>query len=62
MSDYQKNCSKLKHSVMKFDRSNKFDLCYYGQVVCEEDSLRLKLNTFGGNFYFAGDGILLPTY
>ena len=30
---------------MKFDRSNKFDFCYYGQV-----------NTFGGNIYFAGDG------
>ena len=29
---------KLEHSVMKFDRSNKFDLCYYGQV----NSLRLK--------------------
>ena len=23
---------KLQPSVMKFDRSNKFDLCYYGQV------------------------------
>ena len=23
---------KLQHSVMKFDRSNKFDFCYYGQV------------------------------
>ena len=29
---------KLQHSVMKFDRSNKFDLCNYGQV----NSLRLK--------------------
>ena len=29
-----------QHSVMKFDRSNKFDLCYYGQV----NSLRLKLS------------------
>ena len=29
---------------MKFDRSNKFDLCYYGQV-----------NTFGDTIYFAGD-------
>ena len=28
---------KLHHSVMKFDRSNKFDFCYYGQV----NSLRL---------------------
>ena len=44
---------------MKFDRSNKFDLCYYGQV----NSLRLKssvaskwqVNTFGGNIYFAGN-------
>ena len=49
----------LQHSVMKFDRSNKFDFCYYGQV----NSLRLKsckaskwANTFGGNTYFAGDG------
>ena len=31
---------------MKLDRSNKFDFCYYGQV-----------NTFGGNNYFAGDGV-----
>ena len=45
---------------MKFDRSNKFDFCYYGQV----NSLRLKssvaskwaVNTFGGTIYFAGDG------
>ena len=29
---------------MKYHCSNKFDLCYYGQV-----------NTFGGNIYFAGD-------
>ena len=29
---------KLQYSVMKFDRSNKFDLCYYGQV----NSLLLK--------------------
>ena len=39
---------KLQHSVMKFDRSNKFDLRYYGQV----NSLRV---TFEGNIYFAGD-------
>ena len=47
---------------MKFDRSNKFDLCYYGQV----NSLRLNqayqaygqvnTNWGGGNIYFAGDG------
>ena len=40
---------------MKFDHSNKFDLCYYEQV----NSLRLKssvVNTFGGNIDFAGDG------
>ena len=30
---------------MKFDRSNKFNFCYYGQV-----------NTYWGNIYFAGDG------
>ena len=35
---------------MKFDRSNKSDFCYYGQV-----------NTFGGNIYFAGDGIFICT-
>ena len=29
---------KLQHSVMKFDRRNKFDFCYYGQV----NSLQLK--------------------
>ena len=38
VSHCQKNCIKLQHSVMKFDHSNKFDLCYYGQV----NSLRLK--------------------
>ena len=45
---------------MKFDRSNKFDLCYYGQV----NSLRLQSNvatkwasnTFRCNIYFADDG------
>ena len=29
---------QLQHSAIKFDRSNKFDLCYYGQI----NSLRLK--------------------
>ena len=33
---------KLQHSVIKFDRSNKFDLCYYEQV----NSLLLKSNVF----------------
>ena len=45
---------------MKFDSSDKFDLCYYGQI----NSLRLKssvaskwqANTYGGNIYFAVDG------
>ena len=37
-----------KTCVMKFDRSNKFDFCYYGQV-----------KTFGGITYFATDGTLL---
>ena len=32
VSDRQKNCSYLQHSVMKFDHSNNFDLWYYGQV------------------------------
>ena len=30
VSDCQKR--KLQHSVMKIERSNKFDLCYYEQV------------------------------
>ena len=46
---------------MKFDCSNKFDLCYYGQV----NSLLLKSSVaskwtskyfLGSNIYFAGDG------
>ena len=56
----RKTAVNCKHAVMKFDRSNKFDLCYYGQV----NSLWLKSsvawkwakNTCGGNIYFAGDG------
>ena len=32
VSDCQKNCSELYHSVMNHDRGNKFDLGYYGQV------------------------------
>ena len=49
---------------MKFDRSNKFRVCYYGQV----NSLRLKLSVtskwasehlWGGKIYFAGDGTRL---
>ena len=47
---------------MEFERSNKFDLCYYGQA----NLLRLRLsvaskwqvNTYGGNIYFAGDGTI----
>ena len=31
VSDFQKNCIKLQHSVMKFDRSNKFDFVIMGQ-------------------------------
>ena len=34
---------------MKFDRSNKVDLCYYGQV-------NEQVNIFAGNIYFAVDG------
>ena len=30
VSDFHKNCSLVQQSVVKFDRSNKFDLCYYG--------------------------------
>ena len=63
VSDCQKNCSQLQHSVMKFDRSNKLDLCYYGQV----NSLRLKSSVAskwaikhlwgtGGYHYFDADG------
>ena len=58
---------KRQHSEMKFDRSSKYDLCYYG----EDNSLRVKssvaskskLKTLGGGgggyhlfIYFAGDG------
>ena len=58
----QENCSQLQHSVIKFDRSNKFDFCYYGQV----NSLRLKLSVASkwaskhlwGTIYFAGDGTM----
>ena len=48
---------------MKFDRSNKFDFCYYGQV----NSLRLKSSVaskwaikhpLGGIIYFAGERII----
>ena len=43
--------------VMKFDRSNKFDLCYYGQVnlLQLKSSVASKLVsiiTFGGNINF----------
>ena len=50
---------------MKFDSSNKFNLCFYGQV----NSMLLKLSepskgastviTFGGNIYFDGDGTIM---
>ena len=60
MSDCQKTAAR---SVMKFDRSNKFDFCYYGQV----NSLRLKSSVASkwaskhlwGNIYFAGDGTIM---
>ena len=52
-------------NVMKFDRSNKFVLWYYGQV----NSLRLKSNLdskwaskhLWGNIYFAGNGSYIKT-
>ena len=37
VSDCQKNCSELYHSVMNLDRGNKFDLWYYGQVQVTTD-------------------------
>ena len=50
---------------MKFDRSNKFDLCYYGQVnSIGLKSLKLSVASkwgskhLWGNIYFAGDGAL----
>ena len=50
----------LQHSVMKFDRSNKFYFCYYGQVnsLRQKSSVTSKeqVNNFGSNIYFAGDG------
>ena len=51
---------------MKFDRSNKFDFCYYGQV----NSLWVKSSVASkwaskrlvwDDIYFAGDGILYGT-
>ena len=46
---------------MKFDRSIKFDLCYYGQVnspllISSEASKWANKYIWGGNIYFAGDG------
>ena len=45
---------------MKFDRSNKFDLCYNGQVNCvrlkSSVASKWQVNSFGSNIYFAGDG------
>ena len=35
-----KTCGALVHSVIKFDRRNKWDFCYYGQVI----SSRLESN------------------
>ena len=49
---------------MKFDRSNKFDLCYYGQVksLLPKSSVPSKGTSkhlaLGGNIYFAGDSII----
>ena len=63
VSDCQKNCRYLQHSLMKFDRSNKLDLCYYGQVnsLRQKSSLALKWVSehFWRNIYFAGDSTLL---
>ena len=48
---------------MKFDRCNKFDLCYYGQVNSQRLTLKSsvvfnwEVNTYVGNIYFADDGI-----
>ena len=60
------NCSELQHSVMNFDRSNKFDL--YMLFWVQLNSQRLKssvslirngqVNTFGGNICFAADDTL----
>ena len=48
---------------MKFDRSNKFDFCYYGQVnsLLLKSSVALKWASkhLWGTIYFAGDGTLL---
>ena len=62
----KKDCCQLQHSVMKFDRSNKFDFCYYRQV----NSLRLKssvaskwaINTLGGIIYFAANSTRLESH
>ena len=43
---------------MKFDRSNKFDLCYYGQINSLKSSEASKWASkhLWSNIYFAGDG------
>ena len=50
-------------NVIRIDRSNKFDLCYYRQVNWLRQKSRVALkwevNTFGGNIYFAGDDAIL---
>ena len=58
VSDCQKNCSKLQHSVLKFDRSNKFDLCYFGRVnlllLKSIAAIKWASEDLWGNIYFAG--------
>ena len=45
----------MKHSVMKLDHSNKFDLCWYGKV----NLLRLKSNVFSKCVNTFGVNIIL---
>ena len=59
------NCST--YPVMKFDCSNKFDFCYYGQVNSQLLKSRVAskgniVSTFRGNIYFAGDGTLVNIF
>ena len=65
VSDCQKKLQLTAAALCNeiFDRSNKFDLCYYGQVINplwlkSSVASKWEVNTFGGNIYFAGDGTL----
>ena len=41
---------------MKFDCSDKFDLCYYGRVNSQQMKSKWARKHLRGNIYFAGNG------